>query len=62
MLFEEEVIRIAKRYTFPKQSCSLNTAYADEGDFCDCNIINRRISLATDIQILLNAVRKSQGV
>lgn len=49
-----EVFEIAKKFTFHKQSCSLGVAYADEGDFCDCNIKGRRNALAITIQELLN--------
>jgi len=54
MKINETVIQIARKYTFHKQSCSLNVAYADEGDFCDCNIRERRTNLAIEIQTLLD--------
>jgi len=48
-IYNVEIIRIAKKYIFHKQSCLLGIANGEEGDFCSCNIRKRREALANEI-------------
>lgn len=50
---DENALNIAKKYTFHKQTCSLGVGFNEEGDFCTCNIRERRINLALEITKLL---------